>query len=71
LIIDLLPHHGYLKPFKILAADCFLWLFPWASGVNALGVVQTKGPGSAVIRVSALYDAHNNDEVSFDGPKLI
>jgi hypothetical protein len=39
--------------------------------VNALGVVQTKGLGNAVIRVSALYDAHNNDEVSFDGPKFI
>jgi hypothetical protein len=22
--MDLLPHHGYLKPFEILAADCFL-----------------------------------------------
>jgi hypothetical protein len=39
--------------------------------VNALGVVQTKGLGNAVIRVSAFYDAHNNDEVSFDGPKFI
>jgi hypothetical protein len=51
--------------------------FQWSSSnptvatVNALGVVQTKGLGSAVIRVSALYDVHNNDEVSFDGPKFI
>jgi hypothetical protein len=51
--------------------------FQWSSSnptvatVNALGVVQTKGLGNAVIRVSALYDAHNNDEVSFDGPKFI
>ncbi|CAK9273031.1 unnamed protein product [Sphagnum jensenii] len=46
--------------------------FQWSSSnptvatVNALGVVQTKGLGNAVIRVSALYDAHNNDEVSVD-----
>jgi hypothetical protein len=36
--------------------------------VNALQVMQTKGLISAIIYVSTFYDAHNNDEVKFDGP---
>ncbi len=39
LIMDLLP----LKPFEILAADCFLWLFPWASGVGGDRMWEESG----------------------------